>query len=172
MAYDPAFADRVAEEAQRRAEELMRRFMAEQRDKLKDDIRRQTPESFADKPLSPTTVAKKATLGLDPRTMISTGHYVDSIKVIEERSEDGKTLFLVGFDETDVALDERTGKPRPGSPLTMVAKVQEFGSASAGVPARPHWRPATERMEREAIPVLTAIERLVRDAIDRIIKGR
>jgi hypothetical protein len=80
-------------------------------------------------PLSGPYKAYKRRMGLDPRILIATGRYVNSIQPIEQ--PDG--TWLVSVPEEPL---------RPGSRYTLrdLARWLEFGTQK--MPARPHWRPA------------------------------
>lgn len=95
-------------------------------DDLKAIIERQL---IAWVPLSPTYAQRKRMLGLDPRILIATGRYVNSIQPIEQ--PDGSWVVSV----PDEPL-------RDGSKHTLkdLARWLEYGTRH--MPARPHWRPA------------------------------
>ncbi len=80
-------------------------------------------------PLSSGYAIRKRTLGLDPRILIATGRYVNSIQAMQQK--DGTWLVSV----PDEPL-------RPGSKHTLkdLARWLEYGTLR--MPARPHWRPA------------------------------
>ena len=87
------------------------------------------------KPLSVDYAKYKAKYGLDPRILISTEEYKDSIKVF--RTKD--TGYLVGVphklhSESDLYLDD-------------LAKIHEFGTET--IPARPLWRTALSIFSRK-----------------------
>lgn len=92
---------------------------------LKHAILRQTL-SWA--PLSDGYVAHKRRLGLDPRTLIATQRYVNSIQAV--MAPDGTWSVEV----PPLPL-------RPGSRRTLqdLGRWLEFGTRN--MPARPHWRP-------------------------------
>lgn len=111
---------------------------------LKRRIENQRFRSFKENPLSDEYAKKKARLGLDPRTMIATGHYKDAIKVTKV----GKTVYYVGFDANDVVMkfDENSGElVATDIPLTKLARWHEFGTQN--MPRRPHWGPTFRRVK-------------------------
>jgi hypothetical protein len=95
-------------------------------DDLKSIISRQL---IAWVPLSPAYKKRKRILGLDPRILIATGRYVNSIQPVEQA--DGS--WVVSIPEEPL---------RPGSRYTLkdLARWLEYGTQT--MPARPHWRPA------------------------------
>lgn len=80
-------------------------------------------------PLSRPYKAYKRRMGLDPRILIATGRYINSIKPMEQ--PDGTWLVSVPAEPL-----------RPGSKHTLkdLARWLEYGTRT--MPARPHWRPA------------------------------
>lgn len=123
-------------------------------------IKEQNFASFARIPLSPITLKRKETLHLDLRTMIATGHYVDSIKVL--RWVDGKMIrYKVGF--TDAARAVDADGRRTKLLLNDLAAIQEHGSAAQHIPARPHWGPHLRDMHQRATVVVSAIQNAVKE---------
>jgi len=105
----------------------MGRDLAEEfADDLKSIISRQL---IAWVPLSSKYKTRKRVLGLDPRILIATGRYVNSIQPIQQ--DDGS--WVVSVPEEPL---------RPGSKYTLrdLARWLEYGTQH--MPARPHWRPA------------------------------
>ncbi len=82
-------------------------------------------------PLSPKYRLYKSRMGLDPRILIATKRYVDSIQAIQQ--PDGS--WIVGVPDEPL---------RPGSRYTLkdLARWLEYGTPH--MPPRPHWRPARE----------------------------
>jgi len=95
-------------------------------DDLKQIITRQL---IAWVPLSSGYAKRKRMLGLDPRILIATGRYVNSIQPMQQ--PDGSWIVSI----PDEPL-------RPGSKYTLkdLARWLEYGTQT--MPARPHWRPA------------------------------
>jgi hypothetical protein len=137
------------------------------------------PESGTN--LSPSWLRIKELAGADLRTMIATGHYVDSIEVFRRYDRrEKKHIIRVGF--------HHSAKPRdlqgrtvdieiPGTGitgLTALAIVHELGSVKANIPARPHWRPHRERVATEASGKARQFRKAISKAIkdDRKLKGR
>jgi len=95
-------------------------------DDLKAIIERQL---IAWVPLSPNYARRKRMLGMDPRILIATGRYVNSIQPIEQ--PDGTWVVSVPAEPLHA-----------GSKYTLkdLARWLEYGTLH--MPPRPHWRPA------------------------------
>ncbi len=115
--------------------------------------------AFDATPLSDDWLAFKAANDLDLRTMIATGHYIKEMKVFVERTATGYTVY-VGFDAAARAVDPVTKEPTP-FPLHLLAAVQEYGSAKANVPPRPHWAPHLADMAKRAGGVRVKVQQAV-----------
>jgi len=136
----------------------IQRFAESQVTDFKDRIRLQAFVDFKRKKLSPWTVKAKHAHHLDPRTMIAWGNYVNGIKVIRSRTAGGLE-FKIGFDPDVRAVnyDGSTSKLT----LAQVAYIQEYGNITAGIPARRHWRPQFNRMQR----MLPTLRRMITRSI-------
>jgi hypothetical protein len=122
------------------------------------------PESGTN--LSPQWLARKAAADADPRTMIATGHYTDSINVFKKYDrKEKKWVVRVGFHPSIQARDLKNRIVN--ILLEDVALVQEFGSIKAQVPARPHWRPHRTKVKSQA----PAKRKDIRREVSRAIKG-
>ena len=120
------------------------------------------PRKFSN-PLHPFTLKEKKKKGHDPRTLIASGFYVNSIKVVEQKKGKGWTYFL-GF--------EPNLKHPGGLPLEKLARILEYGARIRVtpkmraylhwrglhlkaetkfiiIPSRPHWMPTFMRVRRE-----------------------
>lgn len=120
------------------------------------------PRKFSN-PLHPFTLKEKEVKGHDPRTLIATGFYVNSIKVVEQKKGKGWTYYL-GF--------EPNAQHPGGLPLHVLARILEYGArikvtpkmraylhwrglhlkaetTHIVIPARPHWMPVFLRVRRE-----------------------
>jgi len=89
-------------------------------------------------PLSPYTVLKKALAGNSPNTLVETSAYFQSI-----------TSWVSMANGAAYVGVKRTAKYPKGtksgySSIAEVAKIQEYGSLAAGIPARPLWQPTFE----------------------------
>lgn len=144
-------------------------FAKTQLNSFKYRIYRQLFPDFENIPLSPRYLAWKLERGLDGRTMIRVGHYVRALKVQsrERNTQQGRTkTYHIGFDQNALAVNAQ-GDPIPLL-LNALARIQEYGSLSAGIPARRHWRPMLAII-RERSPALrrrvrkTTIQRLRRE---------
>ena len=82
-------------------------------------------------PLSKEYAKRKRILGLDPRILIATGRYIESITPVQ--NPDGSWVVSVPAEPL-----------RPGSKHTLkdLARWLEYGTRT--MPARPHWRPAMQ----------------------------
>lgn len=80
------------------------------------------------KPLEPSTVAQKSSQNKDPRILVSSNRYYDSITYKTQ----GNGVFI-GIPKN--AQSER------GESLMMIAAVHEFGAMSRNIEARPLWQP-------------------------------
>lgn len=120
------------------------------------------PRKFSN-PLHPFTLKEKEAKGHDPRTLIATGFYVNSIKVVERKVGKGWTYY-VGF--------EPNAMHPGGLPLHVLARILEYGARIrvtpkmraylhwrglhlkadtkfVTIPPRPHWMPVFLRVRRE-----------------------
>lgn len=88
------------------------------------------------KPLSEAYKDSKRRKGLDDRIYIATGFFLKSITVWEDKSG-----IHVGFEPGTV-------HPGSGMDIAVLARILEFGSARAQIPARPLWRPAISAVRR------------------------
>lgn len=116
------------------------------------------PESGTN--LSPQWLRRKELAGADERTMIATGHYVESIKTFTKgRLSRGPFEVRIGFAPNAKArkLDGSNAKIL----LRDVARIQEFGSVTANIPPRPHWGPYGNRMRKDAPAVRQRISKLI-----------
>lgn len=138
---------------------LIRTFAEKEAEIFRNKIENQEFESFDATPLSDDWLAFKAKHNLDLRTMIATKTYVSKIRVFVKDTENGKMVYI-GFDEEDRAVDPVTKELTP-FPLHLLAAVQEFGSAKANVPARPHWGPQLQEIAQRAGGVRLRIQNTV-----------
>lgn len=135
---------------------------------LKDDfvrrIRAQDFESFRRVPLSWQWQQRKARMGWDPRVMIATGEYANSIQTFETRAK-GKLTIRIGIHPSKVCRNPITGI-RKRMPMWLMACVHEYGSSRAKVPARPHWHPFFQNfVENEAQEVGRRMMQAVRKKV-------
>lgn len=138
------FAKIIKKDIQTVAEKALHDFALEMRGELVNGILLQKFSSFHTIPLSERYLKRKLSKGLDLRVMIRTGHYVDQIQVIEH----SKVSYEVNVPEDAYAVDEDS-KPTELR-LRALGEIQEFGSAAAQVPARPHWRVIIRRAKKKA----------------------
>lgn len=81
-------------------------------------------QSVRMKALTPDWKAEKRRRGLDPRKLVATQEYVNSIQVFPVRGG-----YAVGTDWEFVL-------------------VHEYGAPAANIPARPHWRPTVNKWQK------------------------
>ena len=112
------------------------------------------PESQTN--LSPRWLRRKELADADLRTMLATHHYLRSIGVYANRKA-GKVR--VGFHPAAKArnLEGETVNIL----LKDMARVHEFGSAKANIPARKHWRPHLRTMKDRAPKVRAHIKQSI-----------
>lgn len=122
------------------------------RDELKRAIRKQEFDWVA---LSPAYAAMKKREGLDSRIYIAEGAYLNAI-VVRRRPLRDKVVFTVGV---------LPGRHYSGLTYVALARIHEFGSRKANIPARPLWRPIWSRWVRKAPQKLKNLSQ-------RIKKGR
>ncbi len=140
-------------------------FAEEERGTFVRRVERQDFPDFDASPLNPKYRATKIRLGLDPRVMIRTHHYLDSIQVFRERQTKYRTRFRVGFAKNEMARDAK-GQRVP-YPLWKLAAVQEHGSVKMHIPRRRHWKPHYEAMRGRAPRVRARVRRLVRERMKK-----
>jgi hypothetical protein len=117
---------------------LMAEFGEEQAEEFVEELKfRIAAQSFGHQPLSPAYRRWKIRARLDPRILIATGEYLNSIMYRRiEDTPDNVVAYEVGV---------RDGIHGPSRlPYRVLARIHEFGAMRHGVPhvpARPHWRP-------------------------------
>lgn len=125
---------------------------------FRDDlVERIESQRFRHAPLSPGYVEAKRRAGLDPRILIATHEYLDSIEVSPLTDGSGVRVGVGGRTHSG------------GIPMRQLARMLEFGTIR--MPARPHWRPLAsiyKRRARQMARELGAnISRSVNDAMRR-----
>ncbi|KKK89222.1 hypothetical protein LCGC14_2735260, partial [marine sediment metagenome] len=125
------------------------------------EVERQNFDDFNAAPLKPSYRARKVRLGLDPRVMIRTRHYLDSIRVFRRKNSAQSVTFHVGFHARALARDDK-GRRVPFL-LRYLAAVHEEGSHKAHIPRRRHWRPHLARMHERAPRVRARIKAEIRE---------
>jgi hypothetical protein len=131
-------------------------FAYEQKDDFVRRLEQQDFRSFANIPLSAKWLARKAAAGVDLRTMIATGNYISSIRVFR-RIEAAGVAWRIGFHPMKRARDLEGNIV--DILLSEVAAIQEHGSVSRNIPARPHWRPHQALIRTRSKTLPTAILR-------------
>lgn len=158
----------IGEAATSAANDEIRTYAHDLRDRFVDRIRRQDFSSFRAIPLSWRWSNRKAQLNFDPRTMIASGAYLNSIRVYETATKDGIRLH-VGIHPSVVVRHHRTGVTRRLK-MWQLALIHEFGSSAARIPARPHWGPFflethAQDMPRMIPQLVRAVGRRMRRAV-------
>lgn len=117
------------------AKRHLKRFADTSAFKFKSMIEGQKFASFKENPLSAGWAIYKSSHGLDPRVMIATKNYVESIQVF--KTDKG---FRIGFREGQMVEDPDGGE----KDITMenLARIQEA--------QRPHWEPFSDIMQDDA----------------------
>lgn len=128
-----SFVGVFVERARVAADGFTRAVGQELKDYIETVIREQR---YKWQPLSRDYLASKERRGLDPRIYIATGFFLSNIKIWE----DGAGIH-VGFEPDAVHTPS-------GLKLNVLARILEFGSAKARIPARPLWRPAISAIRR------------------------
>lgn len=115
----------------RGSKSIMRQLGNEFKSKLVHSIEQQV---LPMKPLSPKYREYKKRNLLDPRKLIATGEYIDSIDV----TEDGEGNIMVA----------PNNKRRDGTTITNrdLGKFLEYGTAR--MPKRPHWKPTIKAFKK------------------------
>lgn len=143
----------VQTEAYREAQEILREMANRFRNSLVAAIEAQ---SFFWMPLSEAYLAQKIEAGLDQRTLIATGEYVDSIYVEEQQGQGVITI--------SVTLPDRAHEAT-GINLRLLSRYLEYGTTR--MPARPHWRPV---MDRFLSDMDTRNDKLISEIVKRVRK--
>lgn len=85
-------------------------------------------QRFDHEPLNEDYRRWKAGHGYDDRILIQTSQYLDSMRYWRLPNGD----YMIGV---------RPSIHHSGLPMDVLARIHEFGSAAAHIPARAHWRP-------------------------------
>ena len=141
-------AERVSAIAVEEVERDVAAFAEEERAAFVQRIERQRFPDFNAAPLNPKYRARKIKMGLDPRVMIRTRHYIDSIRVFHKRDSATRATHHIGFEARETARDHK-GQRVPIL-LRHLAAVHEYGSVKLNIPRRRHWRPHYEAMRARA----------------------
>lgn len=96
-------------------------------------------------PLNEEYEAFKKRTGLDPRKLVATKEYRDSITVTKE----DVCRYRIG--------PPLKGKHSSGLPLWKLARILEYGNAQGNLPPRPHYRPVLAQIKEE---LKTIVEKL------------
>lgn len=106
--------------------------------------------------LAPSTVAAKARRGGDPRILVDTRQYVNSIRA---RRKEGENAYEVGVADEKHELSDAN--------LRSIAAWLEYGTRNADgtrrMPARPHWRPIWQEF-------VAMKDKLIRDSEKKLRK--
>ena len=137
----PPFAviARAFRQAERTFLDDVREFAEERKRRLVQRIEAQGFASFELHPLSASWLARKNAAGADSRVLIATHHYLDNI-IVEVVQKGPHHWTVCVYPDPDAKAKDLNGKITD-TPLQLVARTLEFGSASRGIPPRPHWGP-------------------------------
>lgn len=155
----------VAEAWQDISVEQGKRLAEKFRDTL---IRNVKSQAYPMKPLNPEYAAFKRANGLDSRILIASGKYLNE-KTLEIKKEIGvsesdgpgsglearQVRYTVKPSSKMVEPSKTRGfslKSAMKTPITYekLAKIHEYGSASARIPARPHWAATAKEFNSHA----------------------
>jgi len=148
--------------AKQTAFDVITTFAEERCATFKQRILDQDFKSFETTPLTDQYLARKASANVDLRTMIATHHYIDNIKVLTRRDDDGSITIYIGFNRRTLARNLKGETVQFA--LYEVAYVQENGSEKAHIPPRPHWKPELDRIRAASPKVRRRIEKIVTKA--------
>lgn len=84
-------------------------------------------------PLSPRYAKQKESKGLDPRILINTGEYIETIEIVENQVSKGVLEIVIQAPDHDHSETKIN--------LRLLSRLLEYGSKNEKMPARPHWRP-------------------------------
>jgi hypothetical protein len=151
------------------AERNIADFAEQERDVFVRSVKAQIFPDFDLSPLTPKYLARKIRLGLDPRVMISTGHYLKAIQVFKRVNRDNSITFHVGFHARERARDTE-GKRIPFL-MRHLAEVHEHGSVKQHIPRRRHWGPYYKAMHSRAPFVRALIHKEIQVEAKPALKG-
>lgn len=117
-------------------------------------------QSLPMKDLTESYARWKERKALDPRILIATGEYVNSIAARRK----------AGGDIVDVSVPDETHEPS-GLSLKELGRIHEYGSKryeidGKGIPPRPHWRPTIRWWKKKRMAATEAeIDRYVAERV-------
>lgn len=137
---------RVFEEA---ASETADRFLKMEAERLTREMRDVIlGQKYNWYPLDPEYLRRKTRQGFDPRILVRTKEYVESIQVFGPEDVPNGVLFRVGVPNDD--------EHNSGLPFRELARIMEFGRKDGKKPySRPHWRPTWGIFVRD-LPTVTS----------------
>lgn len=143
--YHPDLVQRF-EDAAREASERFLKMEAEKLTReLRDTILGQRLNWY---PLDPEYLRRKTRQGFDPRILVRTKEYVESIQVFGPEEAPNGVLFRVSVPDEDIH--------NSGLPFRELARIMEFGRKDGKKPfSRPHWRPTWGVFVRD-LPIVTS----------------
>lgn len=142
--YNPNFVRDFEESARRTAE----RFLNLQCERLTRQLREAIlGQRYNWYPLDPEYLRRKVRQGFDPRILVRTKQYVESMQVFGLEDAEHGVLFRVGVPDED---------HNSGLPFRELARIMEYGRRDGAKPyARPHWRPTWGIFVRD-LPTVTS----------------
>lgn len=142
--YNPNFVQDFEESARETAE----RFLNLKAERLTRQLREAIlGQQYNWYPLDPKYLRRKVREGFDPRILVRTKQYVESIQVFGPDEAEHGVLFRVGVPNDD---------HNSGLPFRQLARIMEYGRRDGKKPyARPHWRPVWGIFVRD-LPTVTS----------------
>jgi len=147
----------LKEEWDRLKEQEGKKLAREFKNDLRTRIKLQAFTSWV--PLSPEYKKRKEKLGLDPRTLMARGDYVNSIRIRRTT------------ENTYVVDVPQTVKHYSGLTYKELAAVHEYGSKKAHIPARPHWRPTIRRYQARKRELEKAMQEKLVQRVEKRVKA-
>lgn len=143
--YHPNFVQLFELSAKEAADRLLRVEAEKLTRELKEAILGQKYDWY---PLDPEYLRRKIRDGFDPRILIRTKQYVESMQVYGPEDSPHGVIYRV-----DIPKDDEHNS---GLPFSELARIMEFGRRDGKKPyARPHWRPTWGIYVRD-LPLVTS----------------
>jgi len=123
-----------AQEFEESARETAEQFLKLQSDKLTRQLRDAIlGQKYNWYPLDPKYLRQKVKEGYDPRILVRTKQYVESLQTPDPEDTEFGVLYRIGVPDEE---------HNSGLPFKELARIMEYGRRDGKKPyARPHWRP-------------------------------
>lgn len=142
--FNPDFVQVFEESARATAERFLKLQSETLTRQLRDAILGQKYNWY---PLDPKYLRRKVRQGFDPRILVRTKQYVESLQVSDPEQIENGILYRVEVPDED---------HNSGLPFRELARIMEFGRRDGKKPyARPHWRPTWGIFVRD-LPTVTS----------------